>query len=48
MDQIAELQQHYRSLELTELSGLLREWVVGHILSEDRRFAAVLNEKGVY
>ena len=32
----------------TELSRLVREWLIRHILDEDRRFATYLNEKGVY
>jgi hemerythrin len=32
----------------SELSRLVREWLVRHILDEDRRFASFLNEKGVY
>jgi len=51
MEQAADLQRDFDSagrMNDLEVAGLLKEWVVSHILSEDRRFAAVLNAKGVY
>ncbi|HVI49824.1 MAG TPA: bacteriohemerythrin [Candidatus Sulfotelmatobacter sp.] len=48
MDQIAVLQTRFDSISESELSSILKEWVVSHILSEDRRFAQELNDKGVY
>jgi len=48
MDQIAVLQSRFDTISESELSAILKEWVVNHILQEDRLFAKELNEKGVY
>ena len=49
--QLADIKQRYRNGDvdnMVELATVLREWVVGHILADDRRSAAMLNAKGVF
>jgi len=48
IDQVAALQNHFDAVTDSELAQLLQDWVVNHILIEDRRYAAELNAKGVY
>jgi hemerythrin len=51
LEQLTELQGHYQNGAAespVDLSAQLREWVVGHILADDRRTAAMLNAKGVF
>ena len=48
MDQIASVQTRFDTITEAELSSLLKDWVVNHILKDDRRFAQELNAKGVY
>jgi hemerythrin len=51
LEQLDIIRQRYRqggADGAIELATALREWVVGHILADDRRAAAVLNAKGVF
>jgi hemerythrin len=49
--QVAEYQQRVLGGDVPDKAGFLRffeSWVVRHILSEDRKYGAFLNAKGVY
>jgi hemerythrin len=35
-------------MDAAELLSFLHDWIVNHILVEDRRFATFINQKGVY
>ncbi|RAU22091.1 cyclic nucleotide-binding protein [Paramagnetospirillum kuznetsovii] len=48
--QIRELEERLvaESMPADELLAFLHDWIVNHILVEDRRYSAFVNEKGVY
>ena len=51
IEQATSLQQafnHKSHLDDVETARLLRNWVVNHILADDRRLAQMLNDRGVY
>ncbi len=54
IEQLIELKSHFNGsrsssdVSAVELATLLREWVVDHILADDRRTASMLNAKGVF
>ncbi len=51
LEQISELERRYRGRgpeSAGELAAQLAEWVVGHIVADDRRTASFLNAKGIY
>lgn len=50
MEMADRLRQYMEGGLLTdrELATYLRDWVVNHVLAEDRKYAAELNAKGVY
>ncbi len=46
MDQAFDMQRRFEErerMEGPEIATMLREWIVGHVLSDDRRFAQMLN-----
>ncbi|OIQ85575.1 bacteriohemerythrin [mine drainage metagenome] len=48
LEQIISLCDNFDSLSEQEVAVVLKDWVVLHIQSDDRRLAAELNAKGVY
>jgi hemerythrin len=50
LEQLGEIRQRFtgETPDLVDLANVLREWVVGHVLADDRRVAAVLNAKGAF
>ncbi|PKU25918.1 bacteriohemerythrin [Telmatospirillum siberiense] len=51
LEQVFEMQRRFEeggSMNDKEIASLLRDWVLGHVLTEDRHFAQVLNERGIY
>jgi hemerythrin len=48
--QVRELEERLSTsgMDATELLSFLHDWIVNHILVEDRRFATFINQKGVY
>jgi hemerythrin len=51
MEQAFDMQRRFEdvgTMDGSEIANLLRDWVVGHVLTEDRRFAQVLNARGIY
>lgn len=51
LEQVLEMQHRFDesgAMSDREVAGLLRDWVVGHILADDRRFAKDLNARGIY
>ncbi|BAE51899.1 bacteriohemerythrin [Paramagnetospirillum magneticum] len=50
MAQARELEEHLASAAISadEVLTFLQDWIVNHILMEDRRYAPFINSKGVY
>jgi hemerythrin len=51
MEQAFEMQRRFEGtgvMSNTQIASLLRDWVVGHVLTDDRRLARALNARGVY
>jgi hemerythrin len=50
MAQVRDLEERLSSSAITgdEVLAFLQDWIVNHILMEDRRFAPFINSKGVY
>lgn len=51
MEQAFAMQHRFEEvgeIDCTEIANLLRDWVVGHVLTDDRRFAQALNARGIY
>ena len=52
IEQLIQIKQRYAvenvNIDVVELATVLREWVVGHLLADDRRAAAMLNAKGAF
>ncbi len=51
MEQAFEMQRRFEEageMNSAEIAALLRDWVVGHVLTDDRRFAQALNARGIY
>lgn len=47
---VLDFQQQYQQSNLVlslQVIGFLKEWWTGHILGEDRKYTAFLNEKGI-
>ncbi|OAN53150.1 cyclic nucleotide-binding protein [Paramagnetospirillum marisnigri] len=50
MAQVHDLEQRIaaRSMSVAEVLAFLEDWIITHILMEDRRYAPFVNDKGVY
>ena len=50
LSQVRELEERLagQGMSADEVLSFLQDWIVNHILVEDRRYAAFVNEKGVY
>ena len=50
MAQVRELEERLSAATITadEVLTFLQDWIVNHILMEDRRYAPFINSKGVY
>ncbi|HLO76252.1 MAG TPA: bacteriohemerythrin [Magnetospirillum sp.] len=51
MEQLAEMRQYVLdkgTADSAEILGFLKDWLVNHICTEDRRYSHFLNSKGVY
>jgi hemerythrin len=51
IDEVLEIKRRYRDGEIemdNEFVNFLKDWVINHILTEDRKCGLYLNNKGVF
>ncbi len=51
VERVLEIERRYKDREIemdNEFIDFLKDWIINHILTEDRKIGPYLNEKGVY